>query len=246
MRWRLEDLVLDGTGSRDAEFTIELDGIRGLFGGVGVRPLNVDRANAHGKYDLPVFREARMLSASGLILAPSQFYLEQRMARLSSVLGDGRSGLLMIDAESGAWSCQVRVAQDPSVSVVVPGRVARYQLFLVAADPRLYGAPRRFAGGAVDVFHYGNFPAFPVVEVTGGRLPYTISGPGGRRFEVTQSLSAGSTHRIDFRTGRLYRDGVLQVGGIGRADVWTIPPGSPTQMSISAGSMTVTTEDTYI
>lgn len=246
MRWLIDGLVFDGTDSRDAQFTIDLDGIKGLYGGVGVRGQAVSRDVAHGDYDLPRFREARILSVSGLILGRSHFDLTMLMQRMSGLLGDGGSSRLSILSEDGSRWCDVRLAQAPNVEQVVPGRVGRYQLFLRAADPRLYGERRSFSGGTVQVHHMGNFPASPVVTVTGPRAAYSVSGPGGRVVQVDQALTSGQTHRIDFRTGRVFRNNALQVGVLGQAGFWAIPPGRSSSMSISSGSMTVTLDDTYM
>lgn len=246
MQVRLESLFLDGSDDPDATYTVELDGVAGLFGGPGVRAETVARPMAHGEYALPLFREARVIRLRGLVHSDGLFNQQQDLMVLGGVLGDGARSVLSVEAAMGSRWCRVELADSPDIEVLVPGRVARYQLILRATDPLLFGAPQRFYGSSVGVFHYGNAGAWPVVEITGGRLPYTISGPGGKQFQVTQSLSLGSTHRIELKSGRVFRDGVLQVGAVGRADTWQIPPGSPSMMSMSSGAMTVLLDDTYL
>lgn len=242
----LESLVFDGTGRPLPKYTLESDGLEGLFGGSGVRRDGVARPAQHGGYSLPGYRDPRGFKLSGLVHSESWFGQENDLNAISSVLGDGGRGALTLQSEGSTRWAMVELADSPRCEVLVYGSIARYQLLLRAPDPRLYGTVHTFKGSPVDVHHLGNFPASPVVEVVGPRAAYTVSGPGGRSVNVTQALTAGQTHRIDFRTGRIYRNNVLQVGALGRVNTWTIPPGRQTGMSISSGSMTVTVADTYM
>lgn len=246
MQVRLLELLFDGTGNSDAKYTVELDGFTGLFGGLGVKAETLSRPFAHGDYSLPLFREARVLRLRGHVFSDGLFNQQLDLTVLGGVLADGGRTQLSVEADMGSRWCTVELADAPDIEILVPGRVARYQLVLRATDPRWYGAPQRYSGNEVSVFHYGTADAWPSVEVLGGRAPYTISGPGGRRVEITQPLAGGSKHVFEFKTGRLFKDGVLQVGAVGRADVWPIPAGSPVTMSMSSGSMNVLLDDTYL
>lgn len=247
MRIRLNGLLFDGTGAEDPTYTIELDGVEGLFGGPGVRAKTVARPNAHGNFALPIFRDARSIKINGLVFSDGLYAQQKDLLELGGVLADGEVGRLEISADAGEWWCMVGLADAPDVQVVVPGRIARYQLVLRAVDPRLYGVQQSFAGSSVTAHHYGNFPASPVVEVVGPRsAPYTITGPGGRKVTVSQSLTASQTHRIDFASGGVFRNGSRQMGVLTHFQPWTVPPGRRVSMSISSGSMTVLVDDTYM
>ena len=116
-----------------------------------------------------------------------------------------------------------------------------------AANPRRYGTERAFAADE-QVFHRGNFAADPVIEVTGPRAGYTISTDSGKSITIGQALATGQKHRIEMRTGGIYRDGVMQTGAITAGGTWTIPPTSPGIVhTISAGGpMSIIVTDTYI
>ena len=247
MEAMLEGLVFDGTGRPFPKYTLGSDGLTGLFGGSGVRRESVSRPNQHGDFSLPGYRGARSFRLQGLVHSDSGFGQIQDLSAISSILGDGGSGVLSMQTEAGGRSVVVELADDPQVEILVYGSVARYMISLRAPDPRLYGVQRQFSGSTVMVHHYGNFPASPVVEVSGPRsAPYTISGPGGRKVTVDQVLTAGQTHRIDFLKGRVYQNSTLQFGVLSEANFWTLPPGKRTSMSISSGSMTVHVDDTYM
>lgn len=246
MRAHLDGVMFYGDATPDVTFTLDHEALDGLFGGAGVRDMSVARPVAHGSFRLPQYRDVKVLPLTGLVLTDSLFAQQQEMGRLAGLLADGRSGVLTLDTEVGSRWCTVMLADAPDVSIVVPGTVAKYQLLLRADDPRLYGERRQFSGTSVSVHHMGNFPASPVIEVDGPRAAYTVTGPGGKQFQVSTALPAGQTDRIDLRTGKLTRNGSVAVGVVGRADVWTIPPGKQSTMSISVGSMTVNVTDTYM
>lgn len=247
MQVRLNGLLFDGTEDPGAKFTVELDGVKGLFGGVGVRADTVARSLSDGDFSLPVFRDARVLWLRGLIFSDGLVEQQEDMSRLGAVLAAGERAVLSVDAAIGVRWCRVELGDEPDIEVLVPGKVARYQLVLRARDPRLFSERRTVTGVSVKAVNYGTFPASPVVSVAGPvAAPYTVVGPGGRTFQVTQSLTGSQSHSIDFRSGRVSRNGVLQVGAVGRAELWTIPPGGTVLMSISDGVMSVQVDDTYM
>jgi hypothetical protein len=239
--------VLDGTANPRAKFTIETDGIAGLFGGVGVRGERIPLPSAHGDYDLPVYREARLLKFSGDVNSDGLSDQQKDLSRLGAVLADGQKSTLAFQADGGPRRCSVRLADTPDIEVVVPGKFARYQLQLIAPDPRMYGEDRSFTGGDVQAYHYGNFPAKIQAVVRGPRpAGYEIQGPGGRRVVVAQSLGPLDHHTIQFWSGRVYRNGTRQLGALTVFQPWTVPPGLPTAMSCPSGEMTINISDTYI
>ncbi|UOQ58093.1 hypothetical protein MUN78_04405 [Leucobacter allii] len=248
MRARIGGLELNGMDiAQRSRFTIHNDGLRGWFEGVGVKRDAVERQNAHGDYDLPVFREARVVSIQGLVNTRSDMEQDEAINALLGVCADGGRELLTIESPLGPTWTYVRLSDGTEVDRLVLGRTAKYRLTLRAADPRRYGAVQSFTGTEVDVHHYGNAIAAPVVEVAGPHTaPYTVTGPDGRVVGITQTLTASQTHRIDFSTGRVERNGVAQLGATSSMDVWGIPAGRPAPMTISSGVMTVSVADTYL
>ena len=230
-------------------FYVKKGGLKGFDDMPAGRRDAISREMQHGEFDLPVFRGPRVPSLEGIAVAASGFELAKFGSLITGCDADG-SGIEVFKTHLGqTLRMRARVVEAAFSDRGSAGNrlLGDFSLHMVCADPRKYGENRSYAGGSVSAFHYGNFPASPVVEVVGPRTgPYTISGPGGRQFTVTQSLAAGQTHRINFRTGQVFRNGAVQSGAIGRSDLWTIPPGAQVAMSISSGSMTVTVSDTYM
>lgn len=239
-----DGILLDGTEGRP-KYTLE--SVSGLLSSPGVKGDQRTRPSAHGDFDMRRFRGARLVRARGLVHSDSAYGQERDIGALSSVFAEGRSGPVTVQTASGGFTFTAGVADEPEIEVLVPGRVARYQLVLRAPNPRLYGGRRSASGASVTVHQYGNFPAHPVIEVAGPRsAPYTITGPGGEVITVTQTLTSSQTHRIDLATGALYRNGARQLGGMTHYKSWTVPPGGQVSAEISSGSMTVHVTDTYI
>ena len=232
--------------SFDSAFVVEPEGLTGWYDGPGTRGASVDRPMAHGAFDLPVFRGVRVVTVSGNVIASSEFELVKLRDSLTGLLADGELGVLTVADSGGAQHVSVRLSGDPKFSPHPSGLEGAFQVAFKAVDPRKYGEQHSFEGSTVQVHHYGNFTASPVIEVVGPRAAYTVSGPDGRAVQVTQALAAGQSHRIDFLKGRVYRNGSLQFGVLSEANFWTLPPGKRTSMSISSGSMTVHVDDTYM
>lgn len=210
-----------------------------------------DRPLQHGAFDAPGYLGARTISISGVILGESPTDLQQAVRRLNGLLADGDDAVMtVLDAVEPLWA-RVRRASAPAVKVHgEDAAVADYQVQFWAPDPRRYGRVREFVGSSVVPFHQGTLPAIPEVLVT-GTFPqgYTI-GYGPRVFIVTAPLAAGRTHRIDMRTGWVYRDSTQLVGAVAAAEVLRIPPGMPDEPvtltgTNGSGSLTLRVADTF-
>ena len=209
-----------------------------------------DRPLQHGAFDAPGYLTARVVSITGVILGESPADLQRAVRRLNGLLADGGSAVMTVhDALGPLWS-RVRRASAPGVRVrgEAPS-IADYQMQFWAPDPRRYGRLREFSGSSVVPYHEGTLPAIPEVLVT-GEFPqgYTISY-GSSAFIVTAPLTAGQTHRIDMRTGWVFRGATQLVGAVAAAEVLHVPPGMPdrtmTLGGSGSGSMTVRVLDTY-
>jgi len=228
-------------------FYIRKGGLKGFLDGVGVRGNSVERPMAHGDFDLPVFRSARTVSISGPCLAPSEGEWMHRNRQLTGLFGDGRSGRVTFDVGGTVLWGDARLGDTPQWEPQMWGSRADYLLVLRFADPRLFGETRTFAGG-VAAYHYGNFAASPVHTVSGVGSGYTINGPGGKTFTVTEAVTSEVPHRIDMATGFLEVGGVVVVGQVTSADVWAVPGGGTVTHTLTGSGLTLSTAvaDTYI
>lgn len=245
MKVRFGGLLFNGDEGA-ATYTVEADGIKGwLKGGVGVRRESVSRPNAHGDFDTPSFRTGRRVTLQGLILTDSPTKQDHAILQLTGMLASGQKGRFFVDNALGTTWADMRLI-DVQVSRRVYGRVADYRIELWGANPRIFGESRTFAAGE-PAYHYGNFDAIPELTVTGVYASgYTVSA-SGKSYVVTQALASGQTHRIDLRSGWLYRNNVLQSGAVSAAGSWTVPPGQRVTHSLTgSGVLKVTVVDTYM
>lgn len=220
------------------------------FAGAEVDRERVDRDNAHGRFPAPGFLPGREIAWGGLILTHSEFEQEQAIRTLTGSSGiDGTDEL--VSQGDKALRVDVESVRIPDPTILVAGSIASYEVRVEAPGAFLFGETNTFGPGtSVPVHHYGNAPAVPIIEVT-GTMPsgYMVTGPGGAQFIVSQALASGQTHRLDFDNGWLYRNNVLQQGGVSRAETFVIKPGVPATVTLSpvsgSGQMTVKVPDTF-
>lgn len=247
---RLAGVHFNGNSRASSGFVIEPGGLTGWAESPSGTDNGGQRTNAHGSYDVPMYRAARPLTLSGHVLADSPYDLEKMRDRITGLLSDGESGELVVQTVADVRRAKVRVvtARAPELDK----QTASFIVQMIAADPRRYGDPNSFGPGtSLQVSHRGNTVAIPTIRVTGS-MPsgYKITGPGGREYVVSQGLSSGQTHEIRFRTGWLYRNGALQRSAVSRMQTWAIPPGGRTSMGLvpvsGSGQMTVEVPDTFM
>jgi len=243
-RLRLGGLEFVG-GAGSPRYTVAA--ISGLES-VGIRRENTERPNAHGSFPAPGYFESRRISWSGLILTENEGEQDHAVRSLAGILGGG-TGRLTAQGTSSVWTDVQRVSVESQI--VTPGTVGSYSVSVEAPDPFLYGETVSFGPDvSVTVHHHGNTNAAPDVTVT-GTMPsgYRVNGPGGAQYIVSQALTSAVTHRIDFNTGWLYRNGVLQQGAVSRAETFVIPPGVASAMSLTpvsgSGVLTAKLTDTF-
>lgn len=228
---------------------VKKDGFQGWGSLPAGRREALARAVAHGEHDVPVYLPARVVTIDGWAIEETPTKL-QRLLNLirgfaatgdlqrvtveewgTALYADGRRILCEADDQGRASGRQVR---------------ADFQLQIVFPDPRKYGAsvvlPDTGTATTIPVSHYGNFPGFPKIEIPSAPSAYTVTSPGGT-FTVT-GAAAGGTHVVDLRRGRVYRNGV-EMPGVGRGDLWAVPPGSAWTHTLSAPG-TVRIGDTFI
>lgn len=250
LEMRVAGVQFTGSPLARSGFVIAPDGLTGWAESTAGRDNGGDRPNAHGSFDVPMYRQARSITATGHILADSPEELEAMRDRITGLLSDGESGRLAVQTVNDTRWADIRVvsARAPEIDK----RTASFIVQMVAADPRRYGEVNPFGPGtSLQVFHRGNTPAIPTIRVTGS-MPsgYKITGPGGREYVVSQALSGGQTHEIRMRTGWLYRNGALQRAAVSRMQTWAIPPGVVASMGLvpvsGSGQMEVLLPNTFM
>lgn len=232
----------------DVRFTIGGDGLKGWLDGVDMRNESIPRPSAHGEFDVPGFLGGRIVSITGLIRATSAADFEDALEELSGLLSDGSSEEMEVQQNTRTLTAMVRRHGAPDVISIVYGALARYRIQFWAPDPRRYGASNTDGpSSSISVNHAGNFPATSVLTVAGSSGGgYTITGPGGRQITVTEPLVSGTPHTLDLATGALVVDGDRIIGGITVYEPWTVPVGASVSVSVSAGTVTAVTRDTFV
>ena len=226
-------------GAGSDGFYIGENGLKGVFNGPGVRGDSVPRPQAHGDFDVPVFRSPRIVSIVGPCEGPSAERLDWYGNQLTGLLADGQAGQVIFDIPGGVRWGMGRLFDQPDFEPELWGSRYDWQLQLKFANPRLFGEARTFVAGE-PAFHYGNFAATELITVTGNEPGgYTIYGPNGKQFIVTAPLVAGHPHTIDMSkgVGLLSVDGAYVMGGLGsRTDVWAIPSGAQVVATVSGSA----------
>lgn len=222
-------------------------GFQGWSGVANTRRESLARAVQHGEHDTPVYLGSRVVTVDGWALAPTERELVHLCESVSGLLASGRTKVtidhrgqtLWADARTTSAEC------DDLGSSSSPFR-AEFQLQLTFADPRRYGeehaAPLAGSARGPWVSHRGNFPAYPAIEIPNAPSDYSISSPGGT-FSIA-GATAGGTHTVDLRSGRVFRDGVEMID-VGRGSLWAIPPGVRWQHALSVPGI-VRVTDTYV
>ncbi|WP_137771820.1 MULTISPECIES: hypothetical protein [unclassified Microbacterium] len=225
---------------------VKPDGLQGWRGLPAGRREALARAVEHGEHDVPVYLPSRVVTIDGWVLAESEDRLEHLSDALAGLGATGdRMRFQVTSRGETRWADGRRVSGEVQDS---PGGFleAEYQLQFVFADPRKYGGenvyPKTGTAVSISAAHYGNFPAFPVVEIPSAPAGYTVTS-SGQTF-VVAGATAGGTHTVDMRRGRVYRNGV-EMPGVGRGDLWTVPPGRGVLFTLSVPGR-VKALDTFI
>lgn len=226
------------------------DGLQGWQGLPARRREALVRALSDGEHDVPVRLPARVITIDpGHILASSEFDMQQLCDEANGWGARGNRFGLTVEQLGQTLTSTVRViaAEAYDRQRRAGGMlVGSWAATLVASDPRKYAPPVTYevssAGGSVWVPSRGNFPAHPVIEIPSAPSSYTVSSPGGV-FAVT-GATAGGTHRVDMRTGRVTRDGVV-MNNIGRGQLWAVPDGTQWEHTLSVPGR-VLIRDTYV
>ena len=192
---------------------------------------DVSRPLADGDYQPLSFLESRDLVMPGFVVAQSHSILVKRMNQVRRL----RRRIVRVTVEEPGLTTWAD-AELREVQFVPHGFApeARFRFGLHMPDPRKFGPSEKVFASGETVFHRGNYDSTPDVTVT-GNMPdgYRINGPDGKHYDVAQALTTSQTHRIDFGTGYLYRNGALQSAStVTRAETWVIPAGLGVPMTL--------------
>jgi hypothetical protein len=208
-----------------------------------------ERPYQDGEFDLPIYNQARLITANGIIRAKGHDQLHEAGNFLTGAMQGrlsvaGHGSILWADCKRNSG-----VKFTPVTDVL-----AQWQVRLKAVDPRKFGESKTIAvdtGSPISVFHRGNYNAMPSFIVRGdmpGGWTLTVNG---WNYTVTKPLVSGAPHRVDYNNGRLFVNGTLSQGNLGNTNTTPIPPGQSVGVglypnSTGTGSADMTITDTYI
>jgi len=201
------------------------------------------RAVQHGEHDTPVYLGSRIVTIDGWIQAENDSDLRNLSDSVTGMFALYRTVVSVEHQSDTRWAeGRVLTAECDDTGM---GH-SEFQVQLVFADPRRYGskivAPATGLATSIAVMHRGNFPAFPVIEIPDAPASYTITCPRGV-FIVT-GATAGGTHTVDMRSGRVFRNGV-EMFDVGRGPLWAVPPGMSWTHTLSVPGR-VSIRNTYV
>lgn len=235
--------------SRPTGFIVQQDGLQGWQGLPSGRREALTRAVEHGEHDVPVFLPSRVVTVDGWVLADSAQELGHMGDKIVGLGATGDRLRVTVDMhDAPRWADGRRISSEftDSGSRRNGAFYGTFQLQFVFADPRKYGDenvwPKTDTATSISVAHYGNFPAYPLIEIPSAPSSYSIASPLGT-YTIT-GATAGGTHTVDLRRGRVFRNGV-EMFDVGRGNLWTVAPGLPLLHTLSVPGR-VRINDTYV
>lgn len=235
-------------------YWIGQNGWEGWSDGVDAEADITTRPQAHGGFDAPQFLTSRTVNQKGFFAARTATALEHMADRLKALGAGGGKVTAVVETPLDTRSAtgrrglerpMVDTGGNPPESDLFIGT---YELSWRFPTPQLLGDPYSFGpGSTVEVVHRGSFESLPVLTVTGVAAGgYTITS-GGRQIVVTRPLVSGVAHTFDMATARLSVGGVRVLGGVSKAELFTLPAHSVTTVTVSGGlALTVSGHETYI
>lgn len=254
--YELGELIsLDGyplTGVTREGIWKRLGELEGWFDSPDQKRSNESKPRGDGNYQTPINYESRLITFNGRVVSRSHGYLHESAERLASLLFRGGKSFVVQGHGATQWAL-VDPRGKTSITFPTDTRM-EFQIPLEAIDPFKYGEFRKFSasvGADAAVFHRGNAPAFPYVVVSGS-MPggYTLT-VAGSSVVVTEPLTSGVSHTVDFRKRRLYKGSTPVRGGLSTASYALVERGQRDTFSITPNSTgtataTMTLYDTYI
>lgn len=229
-------------------------GFTGWDDGAEVRGNAAPRPGKRGMFDLPSLLGGRAISITGWALAASEAELGWWRSVVTGLGADGEPVRFTVDHQGQTLWADARIEGTPrflDTGIRHGMHRASFLMQFSVAKGLKYGETNS-AGPAASVvtLNYGNFAASSLIEVTGS-MPsgYTINGPLGRKYTVTQALTTGQKHLIDMANGRLFLNGVQQFKKTTARSVWAVPGGGSVPITITpvsgSGLIKALTPNTY-
>lgn len=241
------DQVLHGP-SRAGEWIVEE--LAGWHEPPNPKGATADRINAHGEIDVLDYYAARMVTVSGILFHKTRAYGIGAVEALGAAMSLDSQKLVVTDAGITRWA----EAKLAGLDWTEAARSAmRFQARFKCVDPFKYGQLRTInvaSGVQGSVHHRGTTEAWPVVTVT-GNLPdgYTLTFRS-QQVSVPMGLTPGITHRIEYKTRRLYVNGEVFFGAFGKTDFRSMAPGVRRSFDLTcptgSGTAKVELVDTFI
>jgi hypothetical protein len=241
---------LEFRGFGDEGFIIQPRGLEGWSDGTTMRTVTTPMPQSHGDFDQPGYLSGRLVNLRGTCIADSQWELERYRDQFIGWGAAGTKFTVVVEQGGRALRGQARIAanQRPSFIDLGDGLNASFSTSWWFPDPRKYGEAYSFGpGSTVTTEMRGNFPSLPRLRVTGSASGgYTITGPGGAQIVITRPLVSGTPHEFITADATLLVGGTRVLGGVSKAELFTIPPGR-SQVSVSGGlSLTVRGDEPFI
>lgn len=209
----------------------------------------IDTAFGHGERPVVDYYAPRTPTISGILFHSKREYAVSAFESLSASASITEKLLSVTDAGM-TRSAQARLS-GLDYSQVSPG-AWRFQLRLKCVDPFKYGEARSFdvaLAATGTVFHRGTVEAWPNMIVTGDMPSYTIRFRGVD-VAVPGGILPGQTHRIEYRTRRLYENNSFVMGGFGATNFRPVDAGIRSDLQLIApsgsGQVKMTVNDTYL
>lgn len=246
-----KQVLLDGQviHGRDRYGWWQVKTLDGWFATPAPKSDSVEVPRGHGNVPTPVWASNRTAIITGRLIATSHQLAAQAKTMLTGLLFS--SGDLAVTGSDGVTTkgtaYRGRVTPGPVV-----GRWLTFEIEVNLPDPFRYGDARSFdvaLGSTGQVFHRGTVEAWPNMIVTGDMPSYKVRFRGVD-VEVPGGILPGQTHRIEYRTRRLYENNSFVMGGFGATNFRPVDAGIRSDLQLIApsgsGQVKMTVNDTYL
>jgi hypothetical protein len=173
--WSLDGVTLNAVDAAGIEWIVTRDS--GWYSAPGERLDQDVKPVSDGVYDGPSYRDARLITLEGTVSGPTRIALDRALRRFAAVAATSSTAKTLTVAEPDlTFAVSVKRARAPQIDRLTE-TAARWQLHLVAPDPRRYSAVQQSASTVL--------PGDPLVG-----LDFTPSG-GWAGLDFTPSGYAG-------------------------------------------------------
>lgn len=135
----LDSLPFETASPDGYTLTIGDNGLKGWFDGPPVIRPGTRRLWAHGRFSERGWRDARIITVEGLVLANDTTAMKKAYQAVTGIIADGTAGLFTVnDPMIGNQHCNVYLAAEPKFEWETD-LTAAYMFQLEATDPLKYG-----------------------------------------------------------------------------------------------------------